>query len=49
MDRLRPAAALLRRPATNYRGESVKLIDAKQVDLSMLDRMYKEYPTAASA
>ena len=26
------------------RGDDVELIDAKQVDLPMLDRMYKEYP-----
>jgi NAD(P)H-dependent FMN reductase len=26
------------------RGEAVELIDAKAVDLPMLDRMYKEYP-----
>jgi NAD(P)H-dependent FMN reductase len=27
-----------------HRGDSVELIDAKAVDLPMLDRMYKEYP-----
>ena len=26
------------------RGEDVELIDAKAIDLPMLDRMYKEYP-----
>ena len=26
------------------RGDSAELIDAKAVDLPMLDRMYKEYP-----
>jgi hypothetical protein len=28
------------------RGEAVELIDAKAVNLPMLDRMYKEYPKA---
>jgi NAD(P)H-dependent FMN reductase len=27
------------------RGEDAELIDAKAIDLPMLDRMYKEYPT----
>ena len=26
------------------RGDDVELIDAKAIDLPMLDRMYKEYP-----
>jgi NAD(P)H-dependent FMN reductase len=30
------------------RGETVELIDAKVVDLPMLDRMYKEYPPGAA-
>ncbi|MGH6677786.1 MAG: NADPH-dependent FMN reductase [Bradyrhizobium sp.] len=30
------------------RGEEVELIDAKAVDLPMLDRMYKEYPKGAA-
>jgi NAD(P)H-dependent FMN reductase len=30
------------------RGEDVELIDAKAVDLPMLDRMYKEYPRGAA-
>ena len=28
------------------RGQDVELIDAKAIDLPMLDRMYKEYPAA---
>ena len=28
------------------RGEEVELIDAKAINLPMLDRMYKEYPKA---
>lgn len=28
----------------NARGNAAELIDAKQIDLPMLDRMYKEYP-----
>src|SRR5438132_10833157 len=30
------------------RGDEVELIDAKAVDLPMLDRMYKEYPKGAA-
>src|SRR5580692_499878 len=30
------------------RGETIELIDAKVVDLPMLDRMYKEYPPGAA-
>ncbi len=30
------------------RGEAVELIDAKAVNLPMLDRMYKEYPPGAA-
>jgi NAD(P)H-dependent FMN reductase len=30
------------------RGESAELIDAKEVGLPMLDRMYKEYPAGAA-
>ena len=30
------------------RGDEVALIDAKAIDLPMLDRMYKEYPKGAA-
>ncbi len=30
------------------RGDDVELIDAKEVGLPMLDRMYKEYPKGAA-
>ena len=30
------------------RGDSAELIDAKEVDLPMLDRMYKEYPPGSA-
>ena len=31
-----------------YRGDAVELIDAKTVNLPMLDRMYKEYPAGSA-
>lgn len=34
--------------ALTARGDSAELIDAKTVDLPMLDRMYKEYPKGAA-
>ena len=34
--------------ALRARGDDVELIDAKAIDLPMLDRMYKEYPSGAA-